>query len=66
MALPCRARQRPFGAGQTAGRAEVTVVPTVSRALVPAVGVRAAHGCVRLHSRPHIDLQRVAGALCRP
>ncbi|WP_331609990.1 putative leader peptide [Streptomyces sp. DSM 40750] len=20
---------------------------------------------VRLHSRPHIDLQRVAGALCR-
>ncbi|MGP4091994.1 putative leader peptide [Streptomyces sp. KR55] len=21
---------------------------------------------VRLHSRPHIDLQRVAGALCRP
>ncbi|MFF2124495.1 putative leader peptide [Streptomyces olivochromogenes] len=22
--------------------------------------------CVRLYSRPHIDLQRVAGALCRP
>ncbi|MFD5575100.1 MULTISPECIES: putative leader peptide [Streptomyces] len=21
---------------------------------------------VHLHSRPHIDLQRVAGALCRP
>ncbi|WP_431312934.1 putative leader peptide [Streptomyces silvensis] len=21
---------------------------------------------VRLHGRPHIDLQRVAGALCRP
>ncbi|MER6787466.1 putative leader peptide [Streptomyces sp. NPDC000658] len=21
-------------------------------------------GAVRLHSRPHIDLQRVAGALC--
>jgi hypothetical protein len=23
-------------------------------------------GCVRLYSRPHIDLLRVAGALCRP
>ncbi|MGW4565243.1 putative leader peptide [Streptomyces sp. NPDC004561] len=22
-------------------------------------------GCVRLYSRPHTDLQRVAGALCR-
>ncbi|WP_407699742.1 putative leader peptide [Streptomyces justiciae] len=21
---------------------------------------------IRLHSRPHIDLQRVAGSLCRP
>ncbi|GLV75446.1 hypothetical protein Shyhy02_34460 [Streptomyces hygroscopicus subsp. hygroscopicus] len=21
---------------------------------------------IRLHSRPHIDLRRVAGALCRP
>ncbi|WP_343040706.1 putative leader peptide [Streptomyces typhae] len=21
---------------------------------------------MRLHGRPHIDLQRVAGALCRP
>ncbi|WP_420823794.1 putative leader peptide [Streptomyces torulosus] len=31
---------------------EVTAVP------------RAPHA-VRLHSRPHIDLQRVAGALCR-
>ncbi|MEV5549696.1 putative leader peptide [Streptomyces sp. NPDC052309] len=26
---------------------------------------RAPHA-VRLHSRPHIDLLRVAGALCRP
>lgn len=31
---------------------EVTAVPRVPHA-------------VRLHSRPHIDLQRVAGALCR-
>ncbi|MGW7265283.1 putative leader peptide [Streptomyces sp. NPDC054842] len=23
-------------------------------------------GCVRLYSRPHIDLLRVAAALCRP
>ncbi|MFJ8691759.1 putative leader peptide [Streptomyces roseolilacinus] len=36
-----------------------------SRVLVPAAVVLIAHGCVRLHSRPHIDLQRVAGALCR-
>ncbi|WP_374205518.1 putative leader peptide [Streptomyces sioyaensis] len=27
--------------------------------------VLAARGCVRLYSRAHIDLQRVAGALCR-
>ncbi|MFF4037103.1 putative leader peptide [Streptomyces sp. NPDC001816] len=33
--------------------------------LVPAAGVLVARGCVRLYSRPHIDLQRVAGALCR-
>ncbi|MGW3727746.1 putative leader peptide [Streptomyces sp. NPDC000851] len=33
--------------------------------LVPAVGALVARGCVRLYSRPHIDLQRVAGALCR-
>ncbi|MFF7205617.1 putative leader peptide [Streptomyces sp. NPDC008141] len=35
-----------------------------SRVLVPAAGVLVARGCVRLYSRPHIDLQRVAGALC--
>jgi hypothetical protein len=29
----------------------------------PAV-LLAVRGCVRLYSRPHIDLQRVAGALC--
>ncbi|MFI1366676.1 putative leader peptide [Streptomyces griseochromogenes] len=27
--------------------------------------VRHPYRSVRLHSRPHIDLQRVAGALCR-
>ncbi|WP_374328021.1 putative leader peptide [Streptomyces sp. PSKA30] len=54
----------PFRAGQAAGRAEVTVLSPVSRVLVPAVGVLLARGCVRLYSRPHIDLQRVAGALC--
>ncbi|WP_373465238.1 putative leader peptide [Streptomyces sp. V1I6] len=42
----------------------MTVLSPVSRVLVPAVGLRAEHGCVRLYSRPHIDLQRVAGALC--
>ncbi|MGW0882689.1 putative leader peptide [Streptomyces sp. NPDC002671] len=59
------ARRAPIRAGQTAGRAEVTVLPAVSRVLVPAAGVLVARGCVRLYSRPHIDLQRVAGALCR-
>ncbi|WP_373295928.1 putative leader peptide [Streptomyces roseolilacinus] len=33
--------------------------------LAPAAAVLLAHGCVRPHSRPHIDLRRVAGALCR-
>ncbi|WP_414720952.1 putative leader peptide [Streptomyces sp.] len=63
----CRAgaRQAPVRAGRTAGRAEVTVVSPVSRVLVPAARVLVARGCVRLYSRPHIDLQRVAGALCR-
>ncbi|MCW2872771.1 MAG: hypothetical protein JWL99_4091 [Streptomyces oryziradicis] len=28
------------------------------------VTVLAPRRCVRLYSRPHIDLQRVAGALC--
>ncbi|MFD3437136.1 putative leader peptide [Streptomyces sp. NPDC058685] len=56
-----QSRERP---GQTAERAEVTMVSPVSRVLVPAVGVLVARGCVRLYSRPHIDLQRVAGALC--
>ncbi|MGW7271928.1 putative leader peptide [Streptomyces sp. NPDC054864] len=36
----------------------------VSRGLVPAVGFRAGHSCVRLYSRSYIDLQRVAGSLC--
>ncbi|MFD5328254.1 putative leader peptide [Streptomyces sp. NPDC127092] len=38
----------------------------LSRVLVPAAAVLVARGCVRLHSRTHIDLRRVAGALCRP
>ncbi|MFG2290428.1 putative leader peptide [Streptomyces sp. NPDC048595] len=29
-----------------------------------AVADVAPRGCVRLYGRPHIDLQRVAGALC--
>ncbi|WP_399066966.1 putative leader peptide [Streptomyces winkii] len=38
--------------------------PLRSRALSP----RALHPRrrIRLYSRPHIDLRRVAGALCRP
>jgi hypothetical protein len=38
----------------------------VSRVLVPAAEALVARGCVHLYSRPHIDLQRVAAALCRP
>ena len=41
-----------YGAARRAPRTEVTDVTRVLRA-------------VRLHSRPHIDLLRVAGALCR-
>ncbi|MFE4550548.1 putative leader peptide [Streptomyces sp. NPDC056785] len=44
-------------------RAEVTGVPAVSGLRVMVLTPRRR---VRLHSRPHIDLQRVAGALCRP
>ncbi|MFD6109900.1 putative leader peptide [Streptomyces yangpuensis] len=36
-----------------------------SHVLLPAAAVLVARGCLRLHSRPHIDLQRVAGSLCR-
>ncbi|MFE6130859.1 putative leader peptide [Streptomyces sp. NPDC056437] len=64
MGFPARARQATEQAGQAAERAEVTVLSPASRMLVPAVGVLVARGCVRLYSRPHIDLQRVAGALC--
>ncbi|WP_406865542.1 putative leader peptide [Streptomyces sp. HUAS MG47] len=33
--------------------------------LVPAPAVLVARGCVRLYARTHVDLRRVAGALCR-
>ncbi|WP_107118425.1 putative leader peptide [Streptomyces cellostaticus] len=41
--------------------------PTEVTAVTLALALRAPHPyrSVRLHSRPHIDLQRVAGALCR-
>ncbi|MFD0288109.1 putative leader peptide [Streptomyces lutosisoli] len=55
--MPARPRAR------RAGRAGVTEVPGVSR--LPAK-VLAPRRRVHLYSRPHIDLQRVAGALCRP
>ncbi|MEU0397020.1 putative leader peptide [Streptomyces sp. NPDC006208] len=42
----------------------MTVLFPVSRVLVPGCRVLVARGCVRLYSRPHIDLQRVCGALC--
>ncbi|MET7853758.1 putative leader peptide [Streptomyces avermitilis] len=42
-------------------RTEVTGMPPKSRLRVPKLAPR--HR-VHLHSRPHIDLQRVAGALC--
>ncbi|WP_443031791.1 putative leader peptide [Streptomyces sp. CA-210063] len=43
----------------------MTVLSSVSRVLVPAAEALVARGCVRLYSRTHIDLRRVAGALCR-
>ncbi|WP_373557614.1 putative leader peptide [Streptomyces sp. Tue6028] len=38
-------------------------MPGTSRPRTPVIAPRCR---VRLHSRPHIDLQRVAAALCRP
>ncbi|MEU8984313.1 putative leader peptide [Streptomyces sp. NPDC058467] len=55
--MPVRPRAR------RAGRAEVTEVPGVSRLRVRVLAPRRR---VHLYSRPHIDLKRVAGALCRP
>ncbi|MFF7970314.1 putative leader peptide [Streptomyces sp. NPDC007905] len=46
-----------------ARRARRREVPAVTHALP--LRVPHAYRSVRLHSRPHIDLQRVAGALCR-
>ncbi|WP_373310682.1 putative leader peptide [Streptomyces umbrinus] len=65
-AVPDRGPANARSAGplvRRAGRAEVTQVParTVSRRSVPKA---APLHCVRLYSRPHIDLLRVAGALC--
>ncbi len=56
------------GAAQAARRARWTEVADMSEdpRRVPCVRVlRTARSAV-LHSRPHIDLLRVAGALCRP
>ncbi|MEU5539593.1 putative leader peptide [Streptomyces sp. NPDC020362] len=47
-----------------ARRARPTEVTAVLRIL--ALRVPQPYRSVRLHSRPHIDLLRVAGALCRP
>ncbi|MFF4349085.1 putative leader peptide [Streptomyces sp. NPDC001530] len=55
--MPVRPRAR------RAGWAEVTEVPGVSRLRAKVLAPRRR---VHLYSRPHIDLQRVAGALCRP
>ncbi|WP_443058310.1 putative leader peptide [Streptomyces sp. NBC_00442] len=78
--LPRRARQGPFVSGPADERAEVTVLFPHPTALTPTARVRApqvratqghatqicaARGCVHLYSRLHIDLQRVACALCR-
>lgn len=48
--------------GREAGRVEVMAMQPVSSRYV--VVDLAPRGCVRLYSRPHIDLLRVAGALC--
>ncbi|MFD3453901.1 putative leader peptide [Streptomyces sp. NPDC058691] len=42
----------------------MTVVQTVSFASFASVVVLASPRQVHLYSRPHIDLQRVAGSLC--
>ncbi|MFI1761035.1 putative leader peptide [Streptomyces sp. NPDC020800] len=47
-----------------ARRARATEVTAVIR--LHSLRVPQPYRSVRLHSRPHIDLQRVAGALCRP
>ncbi|MGW3851918.1 putative leader peptide [Streptomyces fagopyri] len=54
--------RRALGARRDA-RAEVTDVRAAPGLRVMALTPRRR---VHLHSRPHIDLQRVAGALCRP
>ncbi|MGY0055859.1 putative leader peptide [Streptomyces sp. LZ34] len=60
--VPCNrdagAAPRPPG-----WKAEVTVVRPVC---CPPAPILAPRGCVLLYSRPHIDLKRVAGALCCP
>ncbi|MFF3326241.1 putative leader peptide [Streptomyces sp. NPDC002889] len=57
-----------FPVKRRAGKAEVTVVPTVScpPLVVGALRLMVITPChqVHLYSRPHIDLHRVAGALC--
>ncbi|MGD1224400.1 putative leader peptide [Streptomyces krungchingensis] len=55
--MPARPRAR------RTGRTEATEMPGTSRLRTPVIAPRRR---VRLHSRPHIDLQRVAAALCRP
>ncbi|WP_373465813.1 putative leader peptide [Streptomyces sp. V3I8] len=58
-------RTRPAGPGPPAAGTEVTHVRPrpVPRLRVPKLTPRRR---VRLYSRPHIDLLRFAGALCRP
>ncbi|MFE2100273.1 putative leader peptide [Streptomyces sp. NPDC059468] len=53
-------RQADAGPARPTRRTEVWAVPRVCTPRVPQP-----YRSVRLHSRPHIDLQRVAGALCR-
>ncbi|MEU4927337.1 putative leader peptide [Streptomyces yokosukanensis] len=51
------------GPARPGRRTEVTVVRLVPGALPPPAPHP--YRSVRLHSRPHIDLQRVSAALCR-
>ncbi|MEU5734698.1 MULTISPECIES: putative leader peptide [Streptomyces] len=60
---------RPAHRGRRSGRNGIAVPLSLSKVSAWTVRTEVRHvtrvlRAVRLHSRPHIDLQRVAGALC--
>ncbi|WP_407639725.1 putative leader peptide [Actinacidiphila guanduensis] len=62
-AVPAGSRPGPVPAEGTAGAAAAGTVPTFPAAAVRTLTRRGR--LVHLYGRQHIDLQRVAGALCR-